>query len=106
MPHISFSELKNWSFCPFYHKLTYIDKLKGFAGNEYTAFGTAIHTVCENKLLKNITDPYEEFKTEFIEEISQLPEDLELNEKLISFCDKFCSKSQKLKIEIENLSKK
>ena len=30
----------------------------------------------------------------------------ELNEKLISFCDKFCSKSQKLKIEIENLSKK
>ncbi|HAW82189.1 MAG TPA: hypothetical protein DCX27_22285, partial [Balneola sp.] len=83
MPHISFSELKNWSFCPFYHKLTYIDKLKGFAGNEYTAFGTAIHTVCENKLLKNSTDPYEEFKTEFIEEISKLPEDLELNEKLI-----------------------
>ena len=30
----------------------------------------------------------------------------ELNEKLISFCDKFCSKSQKLKIDIENLSKK
>jgi tetratricopeptide (TPR) repeat protein len=30
----------------------------------------------------------------------------ELNEKLISLCDKFCSKSQKLKIEIENLSKK
>ena len=30
----------------------------------------------------------------------------ELNEKLISFCDKFCNKSQKLKIEIENLSKK
>jgi ATP-dependent exoDNAse (exonuclease V) beta subunit len=83
LPHISFSELKNWSFCPFYHKLTYIDKLKGFAGNEYTAFGTAIHTVCENKLLKNSTDPYEEFKTEFIEEIAKLPEDLELNEKLI-----------------------
>ena len=30
----------------------------------------------------------------------------ELNEKLISFCDKFCIKSQKLKIDIENLSKK
>ena len=30
----------------------------------------------------------------------------ELNEKLISFCDKFCNKSQKLKIEIENLSNK
>ena len=30
----------------------------------------------------------------------------ELNEKLIILCKKFCSKSQKLKIEIENLSKK
>ena len=83
MAHISFSELKNWAFCPFYHKLTYIDKLKGFAGNEYTAFGTAIHTICENKLLKKSLDPYEEFKEEFIEEISKLPQDLELNEKLI-----------------------
>ena len=83
MPHISFSELKNWAFCPFYHKLTYIDKLKGFAGNEYTAFGTAIHTICENKLLNKSVDSYEEFKSEFIEEITKLPSDLELNEKLI-----------------------
>ncbi len=30
----------------------------------------------------------------------------ELNKKLIKFCKKFCEKSQKLKIEIENLSKK
>ena len=30
----------------------------------------------------------------------------ELNEKLINLCEKFCDKSQKLKIEIENLSKK
>ena len=30
----------------------------------------------------------------------------ELNERLRSLCDKFCSQSQKLKIEIENLSKK
>ena len=66
MTHISFSELKNWTFCPFYHKLVNIDKLKGFAGNEYTAFGTAIHTICENKLLKKSVDAYEEFKFEFI----------------------------------------
>ena len=83
MPHISFSELKNWAFCPFYHKLTYIDKIKGFAGNEYTAFGTAIHAICENKLLNKSKNPYEEFKHEFIEEIAKLPKDLELNEKLI-----------------------
>ena len=30
----------------------------------------------------------------------------ELNERLIGLCIKFCNKSQKLKIEIENLSKK
>ena len=30
----------------------------------------------------------------------------ELNDKLMSLCDKFCNQSQKLKIEIENLSKK
>ena len=30
----------------------------------------------------------------------------ELNDKLMSLCDKFCDQSQKLKIEIENLSKK
>ena len=30
----------------------------------------------------------------------------ELNEKLINLCEKFCDKSQKLKIEIENLLKK
>jgi len=30
----------------------------------------------------------------------------ELNDRLMSLCDKFCNQSQKLKIEIENLSKK
>ena len=39
-------------------------------------------------------------------ESSDYKKSKELNEKLTSFCDKFCSKSQKLKIEIENLSKK
>ena len=39
-------------------------------------------------------------------ESSDYKKSKELNEKLISFCDKFCNKSQKLKIEIENLSKK
>ena len=84
MAHLSFSELKNWNFCPFYHKLTYIDKLKGFLGNEYTAFGSAIHTICENKLLNKSNDTYEQFKSEFIEEIAKLPEEVELDEKLIT----------------------
>ena len=84
MAHLSFSELKNWNFCPFYHKLTYIDKLKGFLGNEYTAFGSAIHTICENKLLNKSDDTYEQFKSEFIEEIAKLPEEVKLDEKLIT----------------------
>ena len=63
MPHISYSELKDWVFCAFYHKLTRIDKLKGFVGNEYTAFGSAMHSVCEKKLLNEEVD--EDF---FVEE--------------------------------------
>ena len=63
MAHISYSELKDWVFCAFYHKLTRIDKLEGFIGNEYTAFGSAMHSVCEKKLLKEEVD--EEF---FVEE--------------------------------------
>ena len=52
MSHISFSELKDWVHCPFYHKLTRVDKIDGFKGNAYTAFGSAIHSVCEKKLLE------------------------------------------------------
>ena len=50
--HLSFSSIKDFKFCPFYYKLTRIDKLKPFKGNIYTAFGTAIHTVCEQSILK------------------------------------------------------
>lgn len=83
MAHISFSELKNWNFCPFYHKLTYIDKIRGFAGNEYTAFGTAIHNVCEKKLLKEDVDLYDIFKIDFMKELSELPPELDLREDLV-----------------------
>ena len=77
MAHISFSELKNWNFCPFYHKLTYIDKLKGFRGNEYTAFGTAIHDVCEKKLLKESFEAQEYFLQRFSECLAELDSDIE-----------------------------
>ena len=39
-------------------------------------------------------------------EASDYSKSKELNNQLISFCNKFCSQSQKLKTEIENLSKK
>ena len=75
MPHISFSELKIWAECPFKHKLMYIDKIKGFIGNEYTAFGGAIHSLCENALLGRLPEEdYEEyFQHVFREELKKVP---------------------------------
>ena len=62
MAHISYSELKIWAECPFKHKLMYIDKIKGFIGNEYTAFGGAIHSLCENAVVGSLEEEdFEEF---------------------------------------------
>jgi hypothetical protein len=78
--HISYSEWKNWHICPHYHKLTYIDKVTQFQGNIFTAFGKALHTVCELTL----TSP-EKYrgsgtiealvKEQFLKELKALPED-------------------------------
>jgi hypothetical protein len=81
MPHISYSELKDWNFCAWYHKLTRVDKIDGFTGNEYTAFGSAIHSVCEKKLLhEELTEDF--FIQELKKNISEL--DGEINDKLVS----------------------
>ena len=83
-PHISFSELKDWNTCPFYHKLKHVEGLKGFVGNEYTAFGTAIHTVCEKKLLNEEADE-QLFLAEFENQIKLLEDDcVELRPDLVS----------------------
>ena len=78
MPHISYSELKNWDFCPFYHKLTYLDKIKIFEGNVYTAFGTALHETCEKLALDNRSDYKSVFQNSFkkeIEKLKDIPDD-------------------------------
>jgi len=82
VPHISYSELKDWKFCPFYHKLTRVDKIDGFKGNAYTAFGTAMHSVCEKKLLKEEVDD-DFFVAELKKNIAQLPEDVDVDKKLV-----------------------
>ena len=76
--HISYSEWKNWVICPYYHKLTYIDKVKQFEGNIYTAFGKALHTLCEETLTK--TEQYRSqekittlLKEQFVKELKALP---------------------------------
>ncbi len=72
--HISFSELKTWAECPFKHRLVYIDKIKGFTGNAFTAYGTAIHSVCEH-IAKGELDPIdydEHFDLAFFIELKEI----------------------------------
>jgi hypothetical protein len=84
MPHISYSELKNWDFCPFYHKLTYVDKIKIFEGNVYTAFGTALHETCEKLALDNNSNYESVFKNSFENEVKKLKEIPEDHKALLS----------------------
>tara|TARA_Y100001938_G_scaffold147322_1_gene228246 strand:+ start:1305 stop:2087 length:783 start_codon:yes stop_codon:yes gene_type:complete len=81
MPHISFSALKVWNECPYKHKLTYIDKIEEFRGNAYTAFGSAIHEVCEKILLKEYdhSKAPEKFRKAFISELNSLPQEIKVN---------------------------
>jgi len=78
--HISYSELKDWNTCPHYHKKAWIEKVAPFEGNEYTAFGTAIHEVCEKKLLKEQIDEAEVFQIGFDKKLQELMEkNIEVN---------------------------
>ena len=90
MKHISYSEMKTWAECPWKHKLSYIERVRKFIGNEFTAFGRAIHAVCENTVLPNrhvvsenevLTDE-EFFDLEFRKELKALNES-ELDKKLV-----------------------
>jgi hypothetical protein len=84
--HISYSELKMWADCPRKHKLVYIDKLKGFTGNEYTAFGSSIHALCENAIQDRLDETeFDDFFDEhFDRELEQLGDDFERREELIT----------------------
>jgi len=72
MKHISYSELKIWSECPYKHKLVYIDRVKGFQGNEYTAFGRALHELCENTIYGKVEDEEDFFNLAFEREIEAI----------------------------------
>ena len=81
---ISFSELKNWKECPYRHKLIYVDNIPHFEGNEYTAFGTAIHTVCEKTIPGEEKDPLKVFSVAFDEQIEILKQqNVTLDSKLV-----------------------
>ena len=84
MPHISYSELKDWVFCAFYHKLTRVEKLSGFKGNAFTAFGTAVHAVCEKKLLNEEIEDDKYFIEQFEGSLSGLDDDVEIDYDLVA----------------------
>lgn len=84
--YISFSSWKDWYSCPFKFKLTRVDKIKAFEGNEYSTFGTAIHDTAEKILLKEELSklsqkeeddfvPETFFKKRFKEELLKLPKE-------------------------------
>ncbi len=88
MSHVSYSEIKIWHECPYKHKLQYIDKIAGFKGNLHTAFGTAIHSVCEHGLLDENLDRDAHFLEEFAKEVASLEEkevviELDLKEQMM-----------------------
>tara|TARA_R110002096_G_scaffold37585_6_gene104310 strand:- start:313 stop:1038 length:726 start_codon:yes stop_codon:yes gene_type:complete len=66
----------------------YIDNIKNFHGNEHTAFGTAMHEVCEKAVLKEVELDKESlddfFNNKFLEEVKRLVvKKVDLNKNLI-----------------------
>ena len=84
--YVSYSQFKIWSECAWRYKLQYKDKIKKFRGNEYTAFGTAVHDVCEKTAREELSGPAHArllFSKRLEEELNSLPEDYEQNKKLL-----------------------
>ena len=71
MKKISYSEFKMWRDCPHKHQLVYKKQLPYYEGNEFTAFGTAIHRVCEFLIKNQEANPSELFLKIFKEEIAE-----------------------------------
>lgn len=56
-PHVSFSEVKQWSECSYRHKLQHIDKINLDKPGPALAFGTAVHEACEDFLITKEMKP-------------------------------------------------
>ena len=67
--HISYSELKTWAESPLKRKLSYQDRVKKFIGNEFTAFGRALHFLCEHLVFDKVDDPEDFFNLAFEKEL-------------------------------------
>ena len=74
--YISYSELKDWYFCPYHHKLKHIDDLGTFTGNIFTVFGTALHHVCETKLFESVEEKQKIFSEQLRSKVDELKIDV------------------------------
>jgi RecB family exonuclease len=83
--HISYSELKIWAECPFKHKLIYFDKIREFIGNEFTAFGKALHALCEHSVQGTLPEEDQDdfFDLEFLKELEALKGKVEFRPQLV-----------------------
>jgi len=81
MSHVSFSALKMWNDCAYKYKLSYIDNIVEFEGNVFTAFGTAMHEVCEKVLLREWKreESSKKFQESFAKEFKSLPLEVRKN---------------------------
>ena len=81
--HLSYSSIKDFKFCPNYYRLTRIEKLRPFTGNIYTAFGKAVHSACEQSVLRRDKkfNSLSYFDKEFTKEISLLEEEISEKQK-------------------------
>ena len=70
MKRISYSEFKMWKECPHRHNLVYTEAAPYYEGNEFTAFGTAIHKVCETLVIDQNLDPETLFDECFKKELT------------------------------------
>ena len=63
----------------------YLDKIKKFQGNEYTAFGTALHFVCEELVVDNskIEQAKLLFQKKFLEELTEISKTCDLKKNLV-----------------------
>ncbi len=61
-----------------------IDKVKGFQGNAFTAFGNAIHDTCEKMMTEGLNDKKSFFSLKFKETLEKLPENAQKDPKLVN----------------------
>lgn len=61
-----------------------IDKVKGFQGNAFTAFGNAIHDTCEKMMTEGLDDKKSFFSLKFKETLEKLPENVQKDPKLVN----------------------